>query len=498
MYGLVDQPFDEDSLDVFEEGYSLVSTRYIEAVDLGGLAADGLNGMAAIDPQISAQEDNDHIQVFYDQAQVAEFPIPISDIPEELSEDTYDAIVNLRSVSPALEERQSEAIYAAFFDGMISGLDAYTRYASAERARENRAQREGYGGIGIRIRIFSDAIQVSSVMEETPASRAGLRSDDEITHIDGTPTAGLDLAQAVRLLRGPVGSDVRLTITRSEQPKSFDVDVEREHIIPPTVSYAMRGDIAHFQISRFNQRTAESLKEKLQEMRNEVTPVNGIIVDLRDNPGGLLDQSIDVADIFLTEGVILTTHGRHRDSHQRYVASGVDYADDLPIVVLINDHSASAAEIVGAALQDNARAVVMGTTSFGKGTVQTVFRLPNGSELTLTWSRFFAPSGYVLHGLGILPTICTSDHSRPPATLIDSFDEDSDSVQSIFADWRSSVSISDPHRADLRKICPPYADDDDVDFDLDAATLLLSNKVLFQEAIVTSSSQLASRMAKAK
>jgi len=487
----VDGAFDKDSVGVFEKGYGLVASRYIESVNLGGLAVDGLNGMAAIDPLISASEDESGVHVFYQAKEVTAFAVPEKAVAEGLSNRTYDAIETLRLSSPALKQRQSEAIYAAFFDGMISGLDAYTRYAGAERARENRAQREGYGGIGIRIRLFSDAIQVSSVMEGTPAQRAGLKADDEITGVDGAPAVDLDLPGAVTLLRGPIGSEVRLTIRRPGLAKPFDVDVERQHIIPPTVAYERRGNIAYIKISRFNQRTADSLKEKVVEIRNEVAEIGGIILDLRDNPGGLLDQSIDVANMFLTEGVILTTHGRHRDSHQRYAAAGVDYADGLPIAVLINEHSASAAEIVGAALQDGGRAVVIGTTSFGKGTVQTVFRLPNGAELTLTWSRFFAPSGYVLHGLGILPTICTSDHAQPPVKLLDAIDPDHPSTQAAFADWRSSVSIADPRRPALRKLCPPSAERDDDNFDIETATLLLSNRTLFQQALGVSSSQVA-------
>jgi carboxyl-terminal processing protease len=456
----VDGAFGEDSVGVFEKGFGLVGSRYIESVNLGGLAADGLNGMATIDPLISASEDESGIHVFYEAKEVAAFPIPASAVAKGLSKRTYDAIVTLRSTSPSLQQRQSEAIYTAFFEGMISGLDAYTRYAGAERARENRAQREGYGGIGIRIRIFTDAIQVSSVMEGTPAQIAGLKAEDEITGVDGTPAVDLDLPEAVAMLRGPIGSKVRLTIRRHGVTAPFDIDVERQHIIPPTVTYERRGNIAYIRIARFNQRTAESLKETVVEIKNEVDETDGIILDLRDNPGGLLDQSIDVANMFLTDGVILTTHGRHRDSHQRYAAAGVD-------------------------------AVVIGTTSFGKGTVQTVFRLPNGAELTLTWSRFFAPSGYVLHGLGILPTVCTSDHARPPKELVNTIKPGRATTHAAFADWRSSVSIADPRRPALRKLCPPSTKDVDGDFDVETAILLLSNRTLFQQALGAASSQVA-------
>lgn len=488
-----DPPFGEGARDVFAEGYDLVSDRYIEPVDIEVLAVDGLDGLSVIDPALDAERRGATIQVTHGGKAVHSFAIDNAETPDDLARKTFEAIEAMRSASPELGARKSEAVYGAFFDGMIASLDSYTRYASTERARENRAQRDGYGGIGIRIRLLETAVEIAGVMENTPAQRSGLEDGDDIVLIDGVSAANLELGDAVRMLRGPVGSHVRLTIERQGTPRRFDVDVERQHIVPPTVTYERRGDIGYLQITRFNQKTAFSLVEQLREIRNtEPRPV-GLVLDLRDNPGGLLDQAVEVADIFLEDGPIITTHGRHRDSHQRYEASGIDYADGLPLVVLLNENSASASEIVGAALQDNGRAVVLGTTSYGKGTVQTVFRLPNTAELTLTWSRIFAPTGYVLHGLGVLPTICTTTTTEPTARLFDALRTDGSATQATYATWRRSDKVNDPARGDLRKVCPPHPKDVDPDYDVQAAIDLLRRPGVYGEALAVSNSQVAGR-----
>jgi carboxyl-terminal processing protease len=493
-----DEPFNDDSVDVFEEALVALEDRYIDAVDLTSLTVDGLNGLAVIDPSVSAVEKGTHIFVSYDGRLIYDMEIPSDDVAEGMSEQVYDAIRAIRAVSPVVQNDRSAAIQEAFFDGLISSLDTYTRYDGPERAEENRAQRQGYGGIGIRIKPQVDSIQVASVMDDTPAQQAGLKDNDEITHVDGKPVVNWDTAQAVRILRGPVGSNVVLTVRRAGANGQFDVVITRKLVIPTTVTYERLGDIGVIRISRFNTGTLTTLNEKLETIMNGPDRITGLVLDLRDNPGGLLDSSIDVADSFLTDGLILVTHGRHYKSYQRYYASAGDNAKGIPIVVLINDHSASAAEILGAALQDNGRAVVLGTNSFGKGSVQTVITLPTGAELTMTWARFFAPSGYVLHGLGILPTVCTSHHGKSPSSFLQAIKTTNPSTPSALADWRSSVTISDSRRPELRKICPADDEKDDTDFDLQVAKLLLKNKPLFEQELLGSSSQIASERPSAR
>jgi carboxyl-terminal processing protease len=198
------------------------------------------------------------------------------------------------------------------------------------------------------------------------------------------------------------------------------VQITRAHVVPETVIYRKEGRIAYFRIYSFNTETTESLKRAISNARNEIgSAMEGVILDLRENPGGLLNQSVSLANIFLSEGRIVSTHGRHPESHQFFDASGNDMLQGLPVVVLIDGNSASAAEIVAAALQDNGRAVLVGSNTFGKGTVQTVLPLPNKGEITLTWARFHAPSGYTLHGLGVLPNVCTVARASADDVLAD-------------------------------------------------------------------------------
>ena len=348
-----------------------------------------------------------------------------------------------------------EKIYEAVFDGALSILDVFSRYSGAEEANRNRARRDGFGGIGIRFQAKDGAVRVTTVMKDTPAEKSGLVVDDLITHIDGFPTATMDKDEIVNKLRGVVKSHVVLTIRRDQTALPLRYEVVRAHIVPNTVVVRREDGVLHLSISSFNQNTARSAADSLRAARQRPgDPLRGVILDLRGNPGGLLKQAIRLVDLFLSEGMISSTRGRHPDSVHRYEASSSDLAQGLPVIVLVDGKSASAAEIVAAALQDRGRAVVIGTTSYGKGTVQTVIRLPNDGELTLTWSRFVAPSGYAIHGLGVPPGICTSgaagDGEKSLRTALTGRIE----IAEMLASWRS-VSLQDKEgRRDLRAVCP--------------------------------------------
>jgi len=241
-----------------------------------------------------------------------------------------------------------------------------------------------------------------------------------ILAVDGTPAERLDIANSKGALRGPVDSHVTLTLRPANDPRERrEVAVKRARIVPPTVDYEPRDGAAYIRITGFNQGTTDELRAALRVSRTDLgAKLSGYVLDLRGNPGGLLDQAVAVADLFLAGGRVVTTHGRHPDSHQYFEAAAGDPGETKPIVVLVNGGSASASEIVAAALQDSRRAVVVGSTSYGKGTVQTVLRLPNKGELTLTWARFHAPSGYALSRHGVIPDLCTNiANASVPAIL---------------------------------------------------------------------------------
>jgi carboxyl-terminal processing protease len=292
-----------------------------------------------------------------------------------------------------LRDTANDKVYRAVMEGSLGKLDPFTRYEDPDRARDARAERDGFGGLGITVGFENGETRVDSIIPDTPAERAGLRVGDRILAVDGKPVVGLPEREVIAKLRGPAGSDVRLDVRRPPTDQRFDVKVTRRHIVPPTVTYRRDGDIAYIKISSFNQRTTDSLADAVRRAKAEIGPsLRGAVLDLRGNLGGLLDQAVGVSDMFLTRGTIVSTRGRHRLSQQSMNASMGDPGEDLPVVVLINGQSASSSEIVAAALQDNGRAIVVGSTSYGKGSVQTLVQMPNDGELIITAqqpSRFF-------------------------------------------------------------------------------------------------------------
>ncbi|HSR56498.1 MAG TPA: S41 family peptidase, partial [Alphaproteobacteria bacterium] len=367
-----------------------------------------------------------------------------------------------------------------------------SRYIGLRSARDSRAQREGFGGIGVRLNFDGDLPKILAVHPDTPAAASPLRAGDIITHIDGLPIKGLDRHDVVWSLRGLEGTPVTLLVKRENHPAPISATIRRMLIFPPTVEYERKGAIAVIRITSFNQRTARDLEKVITDFAWESGPaVRGIVLDLRGNPGGLLDQAVAVADIFLRSGSILTTGGRHPESVQRFSATGRDLANGMPLVVLINGGSASAAEIVASALQDRGRAVVIGTNSYGKGTVQNITRLPNDGELILTWSRFRAPSGYILDELGVFPNVCTAGllALTPDSGLKQRLQSMISSAATTLAQWRTLTQPGESRRSEIRKLCPN--DNDMHEIDLRVAREILQDRALYARTLGMSSPKLA-------
>ena len=326
-----------------------------------------------------------------------------------------DMVEAAKAVSPAVAQAGNEGVYEVMFDGFVSKLDRFSRYTSAKETVDVRASREGFGGVGIRVAVEEQRVRVLSVQHYTPAERAGLRADDFITQIDGKPVTGLEQEGIVGMLRGEEGSPVTITIVRGTEPP-FDRTLTRAHITPETVTYERRGPPRLYpslwlQHRDLGEPGARKMMQAQQDMGNDHTRRSSWIC--ATIPAACSISRWTVADLFVESGRIVSTHGRNPDSHQYYDATPGDIIDGKPIVVLVNGDSASASEIVAAALQDDDRAVVVGSNSYGKGTVQRVIDLPNNGEMSVTWARFHAPSGYTLHELGVLPSICTSIEARP-------------------------------------------------------------------------------------
>ena len=306
-----------------------------------------------------------------------------------------------------VEKPDETKLVEAAINGMLTSLDPHSSYMDAKAYRDMQVQTRGeFGGLGIEVSQDDNVIKVVTPIDDTPASKAGILSGDLITAIDGDPVSGMTLNQAVDKMRGAVGTPVTLKIVRGKDKDGTDYKLNRANITIKSVKFEEKGDVGYIRISQFNEQTFDGLKQAMAKFSTDIPndKFKGYIVDLRNNPGGLLDQSIEVSNAFIDHGEIVSTRGRNADETQRYNARpGYDLSHGKPLVVLINGGSASASEIVAGALQDHKRATIVGTRSFGKGSVQTIIPLGGNGALRLTTARYYTPSGRSIQAKGIEP-----------------------------------------------------------------------------------------------
>ena len=350
--------------------------------------------------------------------------------------------------SQYVEEVDEAELIEAAINGMLTSLDPHSSYMSPKAAADMRVQTRGeFGGLGIEVTQQDGFVKVVSPIDGTPADAAGIEAGDFITHVDGETVLGLTLNQAVEMMRGPVGSEIIITVVREGEDEPFDVSIIRDTIKLTAVKSRVEGSSVVLRITTFNDQTYPNLSDGIAKQVEElggIDKVNGFVLDLRNNPGGLLSQAIRVSDAFLEKGEIVSTRGRDPQDGDRYNASPDDLAEGKPIVVLINGGSASASEIVAGALQDHRRAVVVGTRSFGKGSVQTVMPLGGDGAMRLTTARYYTPSGRSIQALGVSPDIIVEQPRRKENE--EAKDEDGTSQRRSEADLRGSLlndSLSD-------------------------------------------------------
>ncbi|UEM21592.1 S41 family peptidase [Skermanella mucosa] len=307
-----------------------------------------------------------------------------------------------------VEKMTDEQLVKAAIEGMLTSLDPHSSFLDTEDFAEMQVQTRGeFGGLGIEVTLENGYVKVISPIDDTPAARAGFQSGDLITQIDGEPVQGLTLKQAVERMRGPVGQPIKVMVRRgAAEAAPFEVNLTREVIRSQPVKSRAEGDVGYIRITGFSRQTQPGLEKAVQSLQQQLgNRLIGYVVDLRNNPGGLLDQAVSVADSFLDKGNIVSTRGRDGVETQRFDATSGDLTKGLPIVVLVNGGSASASEIVAGALQDQHRAVLMGTQTFGKGSVQTIMPLPDQKAMKITTARYYTPSGRSIQALGVTPDI---------------------------------------------------------------------------------------------
>jgi carboxyl-terminal processing protease len=339
---------------------------------------------------------------------------PISADESSSNKSTYEQLSLFGNIFEQIRDKYVEEVddvelIRAAINGMLTSLDPHSSYLPPSDFDQMQVQTRGeFGGLGIEVTLEEGYVKVVSPIDDTPAFRAGIEAGDLITSVDGESLLGMSLDEAVKLMRGPVGSEIILTIYRESIEEPYDVTIIRDTIKPVVVRHRLEGDSAYIRLTTFNDQTFKGLEKGIKSMINEaggINNINGFVLDLRNNPGGLLSQAIKVSDAFLDKGEIVSTRSKRKGDGDRFNAIRGDLAKGKPIVVIINGGSASASEIVAGALQDHKRAIVLGTKSFGKGSVQTIMPLQGNGAIRLTTSRYYTPSGRSIQAVGVVPDV---------------------------------------------------------------------------------------------
>ena len=334
---------------------------------------------------------------------------------------TYKSLKTLSEVLDIVEKNyvepvETDKLLQGAINGMIKSLDPHSSFMTGEMYKELEVETRGsFGGIGIEITLVKDVLTVVSPIEDTPAYTAGVKAGDQIIRIDGKSTKDITIMDAVKQLRGPKDTKVTITILREGLAKPKEIELIRSTIkIRSVRSKVYDEHIGYIRIAQFQERTGDDLKKALREIETKAKPLNGIVLDMRNNPGGLLNQSVEVSDLFLKSGTIVSTRGRAKTMESKASAKDDGNEPTCPMIVLVNEGTASAAEIVSGALQDNGRAVILGTQTFGKGSVQTVIPLEDGAALKLTTAKYYTPNGRSIQAEGITPDIVVKQQIPPP------------------------------------------------------------------------------------
>jgi carboxyl-terminal processing protease len=481
---------------LFADAFREIHQYYLEPVSSESLAMAGLAKLDQADKSFSAAEIG-HTVVFFDKdVAIEHLPAPEPDDADGWAEVVATALADAKQHAPQLADASAEQLYQKVFDGILPKLDRFTRYAGADAARDQRASRDGFGGIGITLDYSDGRPRISTVTPNTPAAKA-VHVDDRLVAIDNVPTDTLTERKVIDLLRGEAGTRVTVTLDRPGRDEPVVATLKRALIVSPTVTVERDDTIVIFHVTSFNTGTAQALADAIHRTQAELgRQWRGVVLDLRGNPGGLLEQATGAAALFIDHGEVVSTRGRDPTATQEFEARSGDQTHGLPMVVLVNGGSASSAEIVAAALQDHDRAVLVGTSSYGKGTVQRVLTLPNQGELTLTWARLYTPDHYVLHEHGVVPVFCTSragasETAEEPAARLAAIVERGLHPQGIDAEPRAL--LDNPAWQKLRETCPAETGDNPLDLRL--ARRLLRDPALYAAALSTPAVALAQQSA---
>jgi carboxyl-terminal processing protease len=462
-----------------------VLDRHLEAVAPADLLLWSLRGLGALDPALVPELRGQDLRLLAQGGLLAAqrlpaFPARAS--PANLAPTLADLLVALLEPawawSAAVRRAGAEGLLRSAFEELFNHLDPYSRYVTPAESEAARERRVGQAGLGLRLAASGRNVVLGAVTPGGPAAQAGLRAGDRLIAIDGGAVSAEDLADAAARLEGPSGSQAVLTVLRGGQRRA--VTVVRAPVPPETVAQEMRDDILWLRLSAFSAASDRQLTAALAASF-ATRPPRAVVLDLRGNRGGLLAQAVAIADIFLAGGEVARTVGRHRESRRVYSAGGPDLAQGRPVIVLVDGRSASAAEVVAAALADRGRAVVVGSATMGKGLVQLLVPLPDGGELLISWSRVLAPRGWPIQALGVLPALCTSLGTEVQAAQQARLAQGEAPMGEALARLRAArAPVSAGEAATIRNACPPA---EGRDSDLAVAQWLAMNPAAYAAAL---------------
>ncbi|OYQ35938.1 hypothetical protein CHU95_06680 [Niveispirillum lacus] len=479
---------------LFAVAFRPIIDNALKPPSMPDLLGDGLRRVAASDRTLGIVSVPGHLLLTREGVELSRVALPTDMIPERWANVTADMLRAIVAASPVIAQRGREQMWRDMFDGMMGDLDPYSRYAEPNRAQGERTQREGYDGIGVGIRTIDGYFEISDMVVDGPAATAGLRVGDRIFEVAGVRTHGLPYDRLSALIQGPEGSWVEMKVGPSEQ-RVRALTVRRRHLVPNTVQASLTDGVATIRIERFNNATQDNVRQAIQRYLDK-GPVRGVILDLRGNPGGVMVQAVGVVNLFVPQGRIITTRGRNPSSIQWFEAQKPTTAfPDLPLVVMIDGQTASSGEIVAAALQDAGRALLVGSSTYGKGSVQHVTQLPNGGELFITWSRIYAPSGYSFDGQGVQPSLCTALPGITVPSLLAEAARGDRGEQALLARYRLAAPDDTEAMAALRAACPAKPADSvaSAAATVSLARALLEDGALYRQALASRHINVAER-----
>lgn len=477
----------EEMQGVFAAGFAAILDRHMERALPSDLITWGLAGFTANDASLRVERQGRELRLIRARRTLISRVLPSDSTrgkPEAIGMTAAEALMPFQeaawAASPALRDQGRDRLLRVSFNAIFGHLDPFSRYVTPEEAQLARERRLGQGSVGLRLAAQRGQVVVAAVTRDSPAAAAGIRVGDRLVTVDDEMVLANDLAGAELLLEGAPETEVTLVTQRAGRRRSIVLSRVAQRV--ETVTSATRDGVLHLRVSGFNALTSAQVTGFVETAFASANPPRGLVLDLRGNRGGILTQAVAVADIFLDDGEIVGTAGRHPEANRRYAATDSDLALGRPIVVMVDGRTASAAEILAAALADRGRAAVLGTGTQGKGLVQILLPLPNGGELQLSWSRIVMPSGWPLQGAGLMPALCTSGGDEAAATALAALRAGQQPMGAVLARLRAlRPPVSALEASALREFCPGL---EGVEREADFAHALVTDASAYRAALM--------------